>query len=320
MIKYSDEKKAVNKMYIRDCMYPKCQDKAIHSHSLQNNRVISELAVKNHVLMPMLQNNALFLEKDKRFNKELKLVGKNEATTFDGFCPVHDNKIFLPIEKNTLNLTEMGKFLYAYRNVCFHLRSLEELLKRLINSPYENEKSFLITYYFVQALLKIKEVYLDKYIISKGQLKCPIDSLCWHFKNKANFAANAIMFPVYGFNGELYMKTNAYENGYPLIVTSFPNNNETIVLVSWLKHDKDKLKGYIKKLKSLSRSEKELYITNFILGTSSDIIFSPKIKEQLDPKTYLIEGGLLSLQEKYEQTHENCKEMLEYLGINLFKL
>ena len=61
MIKYSDEKKAVNKMHIRDCMYPKCQDKAIHSHSLQNNRVISELAVKNHVLMPMLQNNALFL-------------------------------------------------------------------------------------------------------------------------------------------------------------------------------------------------------------------------------------------------------------------
>lgn len=70
-----------------------CEAQAIRSHSVQNSRVLDLLVRDGHV-------KALGKRIDKMTGPVIQFedVGRNEATTFTGFCAEHDAKIFAAIE------------------------------------------------------------------------------------------------------------------------------------------------------------------------------------------------------------------------------
>ena len=87
-----------------------CANQAIRAHSVQNSRVLDLLARDGHV-------KALSLKASKD-NIEIVMedVGRNKATTFEGFCSEHDSEIFRPIEENPIDISdERHLFLLAYR-------------------------------------------------------------------------------------------------------------------------------------------------------------------------------------------------------------
>jgi len=73
------------------CLFPgmACKAQAIRSHSVQNSRVLDLLVRDGHV-------KALGKRIDNKAGPVIRFedVGRNEATTFTGFCAKHDAAAF----------------------------------------------------------------------------------------------------------------------------------------------------------------------------------------------------------------------------------
>jgi hypothetical protein len=106
------------------CLAPgmNCARTAIQAHSVQNSRIRDLLAHNGHV-----KRMSLNFSRDKRPEIRLDDVGRNQATTFTGFCSQHDSEIFAPIETRPFRPTDQQQlFLFAYRAVARELHVLME--------------------------------------------------------------------------------------------------------------------------------------------------------------------------------------------------
>lgn len=115
---------------VRKCMFDDCQDKAIKSHVLQKNGILSKISVNRH-LIQLDYNNIFTMQKNGVFN--YKKIGINDAYTFSGFCINHDTDVFKPIETN-LNLDSLNEnkqqSLFCYRGLCQEIRRKEISFER----------------------------------------------------------------------------------------------------------------------------------------------------------------------------------------------
>ena len=60
----------------------------------------------------------------------MKSIGLKQASTFTGYCGLHDNDLFTPIEKHALKINEHHAFLLAYRSMA------KELYNNRSGSPF----------------------------------------------------------------------------------------------------------------------------------------------------------------------------------------
>src|ERR1039458_8156854 len=78
-----------DKLRLQRCLAPgmTCKSRAIQSHSVQNSRVMDLLARDGHV-------KALGKRIDKKMGPVIRFedIGRNQATTFTGFCYDHHQK------------------------------------------------------------------------------------------------------------------------------------------------------------------------------------------------------------------------------------
>lgn len=114
------------------CLEPHmtCPEKAVRAHSIQNARVFDLLSDKNHVLMFGLHLS------NERPRVQLKKIGRNEASTFPGFCSQHDAEIFRELDTKRLDLSDEEQlFLLAYRSITRELHATMEAASK-IQSAY----------------------------------------------------------------------------------------------------------------------------------------------------------------------------------------
>ena len=106
------------------CLEPdeKCTNDVINAHSIQDRRILEQLAEDNHVIMLKLR-----VDFETRPTVEFERVGIHRAATFTGLCSYHDAQIFRPIDANPIDITNKEHlFLLAYRSV---LREMTVLIQ-----------------------------------------------------------------------------------------------------------------------------------------------------------------------------------------------
>ena len=106
------------------CLAPglDCTERAIHAHSVQNAHVMGLLARNGHV-----KAIKYAVKKDDSFSVFFKDVGRNQASTFEGFCRQHDTSLFLPIDTRPLDPKDTEQlFLFAYRSVARETHAVME--------------------------------------------------------------------------------------------------------------------------------------------------------------------------------------------------
>lgn len=98
-----------------------CEHDAIKAHSVQNAMALSLIEVDNHVYelkMRISNGNPVC---------EFGQIGRNNASTFPGFCAEHDQDLFRPIDTKALATTDKEQlFLIAYRSVSRELHACME--------------------------------------------------------------------------------------------------------------------------------------------------------------------------------------------------
>ncbi|MEQ9404789.1 MAG: hypothetical protein RIM99_14450 [Cyclobacteriaceae bacterium] len=118
-----------------ECLYPleRCERKAIKSHSIQNSGTFDLLHSNNHLYsFRTIHNNS-------KPELELQLIGRNLASTFLGLCKTHDNLLFEPIDKETIDLSNQKQlFLLAYRSILKEFHATIEVFGRF-DKYYQQE-------------------------------------------------------------------------------------------------------------------------------------------------------------------------------------
>jgi hypothetical protein len=96
-----------------------CDQPAIRAHSIQNRQTIALLEQDNHVLAWQ-----------PRFSQAgpdiaLRRIGRNDASTFMGFCNQHDTDLFRPLDTKALDGADREQlFLLAYRGITSELHAI----------------------------------------------------------------------------------------------------------------------------------------------------------------------------------------------------
>lgn len=101
----------------RYCLHPnraECGGKIIKAHTIQRNGSLSKIAVDGHVYT-FFPDHASMIKGDM---PTVRSVGINNASTFTGFCRLHDNSTFEAIENHDLEPTKEQVFLFGYRAIC----------------------------------------------------------------------------------------------------------------------------------------------------------------------------------------------------------
>lgn len=143
-----------------------CTATAIRAHSLQNSRVLDLLVHHGHVT-----TLAKKIDKGNRPKIFFDDLGRNQATTFSGFCSEHDAEIFRPIDTKAFCLADPEHlFLVAYRAVARELHAVIEggvkiqsgYLKRVelgLDSGDEPGHAGMLA---IEHMIKAHQMYLHK--------------------------------------------------------------------------------------------------------------------------------------------------------------
>lgn len=316
-------------MKISRCLYPGCKnDNIINSHTLQNNGIISRLAVKNQVCMPRTSRYSIY-PMDKKRGIKLNTVGKNVATTFRGFCKEHDDRLFADIEKSKWYPDDKSAFLFTYRTICSELQNKQEFMKRV---QYVMDKKWLtydrLSVYAqddydsnkaaINDLLRVKE-QCDLYRENKEK-DFPIVGIVLNMP-KANFAVSGYYIPQYDFEDK-QLNNKHWQVGYPVFVNIIPYKDKTIAFLTAYRDDyKNIYKDYFTDIKDLPETQKEIFLTNITIKSSDNLIINPNTAKKLTKdQIKLIEGESNIDDSILENVAGTGLIDLKDKGLNLFKI
>jgi hypothetical protein len=113
---------------IGTCQHPlapaDCSGESIGSHAVQRKRLLASIAEDGHVY----SRRDYAGPKSRRGHPDL--VGLNKASTFPGFCSLHDGETFKPVDQ--LNLIDArAAFLLSYRSLCFEVHMKQVAMETL---------------------------------------------------------------------------------------------------------------------------------------------------------------------------------------------
>jgi hypothetical protein len=283
---FTDKKKVINM-----CLYPgetKCKNKSIDAHALQNNRILSLLSEKDHVITLNIKKQGITVgntKKDFDIIQEFELSSVKQTTTYRCFCKKHDNDLFAVIEKAGCDFDKNNseqRFVYAYK--CFIFEYYKELV--VINSMqklFKRYPSFIKQIPIIKAYrdssLKINEMEYYKKIFDKGVLFKLYDDIKTEvieingFIGVANFACISPNFDIHGKR----IKNIKNKRMRRIFVTIFPTNNKSYILLSYLGEDIEVYKNLIYQLKTEDIDIIKFYFNYMILLYSENVVIGPKL-------------------------------------------
>ena len=118
------------------CSHPEasaesCGERIVRAHTVQRRGGLAAIAENGHVISAKAAAEDIFKNQGEFIPRE---VGVGSASTFPGFCNVHDSEMFRPVETGEFALTAATAFLLSFRALAYEL-----LLKRLSLATMDRE-------------------------------------------------------------------------------------------------------------------------------------------------------------------------------------
>lgn len=267
---------------IKQCLHPdqsSCSEKIIKAHSIQNNKILKNIARNGKVYMPCPKPDDPFAMVTE--------YGRKEATTFTGFCGYHDKSIFQPIEDNVFNKSIERIFLYTYRCFAVEYHKKQEVVN-MGQQIFAKKPSLLYLPKgdnpFGGMQMAINDLDPVKQQFDRALLHGNYDiltSIVWEFDQKGNFAGT-------GFEAmSRDLKGNKIQDlldidllAKHVFVMVFSEEDKTYCIISWLKENDDIFSEYYEQLLVLNEQQKKNYINNLLPMVSENIAINPDTWER----------------------------------------
>lgn len=274
------------KLKLNRCLAPgmKCNKRAIKAHSVQNSNVLELLCHDDHVKKINIRFDAkkgpvVFFDD----------VGRKKATTFTGFCSIHDSDIFRPIENNPFDpQNNQHLFLVAYRSVVRELHAVMEGASKvqsgylnqanlgLVNGNEPSEAAML----GLQHMLKAYHTYNYKCIFDKAIVSESYDNIehrVFMISNEQPTIAVSSLFALDNtIRNDDWVRVTL--NVFP--ITGF----KTIVVISFIPEDSKMVRANLDRILGSHGYHQKYELSKIILNNCENFVVSPKYYDSWSSK------------------------------------
>lgn len=297
------------------CFYPNCKEKTIKAHSIQMNgplKLISDKVEKEGKQVYFLEDELKYIPDEEIIGlhqneyRKLKNRGISEASTFRGFCDVHD-KIFKKIEDVPYSGTKEQQFLFMYRAFAYlihektsgnkgakavlgeHnelLNKTSETINGIKEGPNEMFKGLKESLGNVlesidSTLNDIKDFIPSELTELDASIKFTLDEIIQSGTyEEANYLSRSFdgIFPWVSATVVSYLKEFmilskdgiAYSNYYSITVLPDKNSSRTHVLIASL-NETPNAKSQMEYFKKMRSSDFRKLISNMIIQRSTNV-------------------------------------------------
>ena len=260
-----------------------CSGPLIRAHSIQNNRILDRICVDNHVyrLEPIVEND---------FAVKLKKIGRNQASTFFGFCNDHDTKIFLPIEVKDYACTSQQDFLFAFRALTLETHMKKRQMDNVINIfkefPNKLLDPFFVRMYRV-ALSDYRDYENDFELLESSYIKNDFGLFNTFFHQldyEVPFATCATFAIQHDLDGKEINEIHNIDPSVkiaPVFVNIYPILGRSNIIISHLARDNHIYTDYFNQLRSLKTEQLVRYLNALLVHSTENIFFSPKLIDSM---------------------------------------
>ncbi len=198
------------------CLHPNagntCGPEIIKAHTIQKkSRGLSAVAENGHVISPKRGFEELIKNKGVL---TAQLLGVNKASTFMGFCNVHDDQLFKSIETSDL-VDQNAAFLFSFRAIALEVFNRETVIR-----GFEVTRNFDKGLPFTEQCKMQQMLHISRCAIDRGKVdidywKSEYDSAFLQ-KNYSDFSyygvrfdtilpivSSGAFFPDYDFEGQV---------------------------------------------------------------------------------------------------------------------
>lgn len=264
---------------INCCLEPTygCTNSAIRAHSVQNAAVMDLLHRNGHVKsLTVNRRNA------DRFELIWGDIGRNLATTFEGFCSGHDAALFARIDTRPFDSTDREQlFLYAYRAVARELHQLmeasvrtqsmyQERIEAGIDSGNEPELAGMMA---VEHMMTAHSTFVYKSRLDEALLGRDFEILNHEVVRLAQ-QSPAIAASVF-----FDLDTRRYQDEPPRIALNILpiSRDETIAIYSFTDADTEPVREYLSDIRATEGTYQKYLVSRLLLLHAENFVVSPAL-------------------------------------------
>lgn len=275
-----------------DSFHQNCSKKTIKAHTVPKSSSLKAIAKDGHVLGLKMNLESIFKNKGR---PRLEKIGINNASTFNGFCKIHDDDIFAPIEKEAFKDSAEQCFLLAYRafakeyyakNSVSEIDSLRHQAdkgKNIDNQMAIQMQNFMFDISTRTALLDLEhhKNFFD-YTLENNDYS-NTKAVVFTFDSPPPVMVSGGVNPDYDFNGNLLQDLMELELRLDSIyVTSFYDGTSGKIVLSWLEHCHETCKKLVESLFQKDPDDIVTFLVQYIAKNFENTFVSPDWWESID--------------------------------------
>jgi hypothetical protein len=266
-----------SKLRFGRCLAPgmNCENSVVQAHSVQNSQILALLVRDGHV-------KALTRRIDKNAGPVIDFndVGRNQATTFDGFCASHDSEIFIAIDTRSFQADDPEHlFLSSYRAIARELHTLMEAAVRIQASYQDRIKLGFDNGNEPEPVGMLALEYMVK-SYSTYQYKCSFDQaliaqrygeVLHDVVHVSHERANVAVCSLFSIDHQT--KNGDYVR---IALNVLPENNEqSVVVFGYLPEDGELVRPFLRPILTSEKHYQKYLLSKLILNNCENFVVSP---------------------------------------------
>jgi hypothetical protein len=273
----------------KTCYWVGCNNKPIKAHAISKSRLLSKIAEKGMVM---------FMNPESKNGFELVSTGQAKATTFPGFCDLHD-KIFLPVDNQDYEYSDIQNFLFANRAAAMeyiHKRATTVAVEELLKGPLDPivkiglEMNLELANLTVQEAEQARRIFKDLY---EKQNYHAIGTKLIVIDGVLPVVCSAAFYFELDERGNTINDTIGEESKNKLDIsymTLFPQNGKTYCIISYMNKARKKF-SFLDKFVNATNHEKQILVSNLLVSYTESFAVSPMYWEEMGEakRTKLVE-------------------------------
>lgn len=268
-----------------------CAGKIIKAHTVSKSSSLQKIARQGHVygLIPsfenLTKNNGLLYP---------QLIGVNKASTFTGFCGVHDKSLFAEFEdKPFIGSTEQA-FLIGYRSLAreyFTKRGqydLQDTYRELDKGRSESAQRSIQDFSFLHSIgvelgardIQAHKASYDKVLVSRNFSEVRAHVI--EFADMLPVVCSGAFLPEKDFEGRQLQDLTELKKVLDILCFSIlTSENCSYAVFTWVRGSDASCSQFISSLKNIPDERLFSVLVQFSCTTFENIFFSPEWWEQL---------------------------------------
>jgi len=243
-----------------------CSLKIIRAHTIQRSGGLAGVTEDGHVMSVKAGVEAIF---DNKGGIDPRLDGVRGASTFNGFCNLHDTSLFRPVEARGSTLSIENIFLLTFRAVAYELYNKRAALQAV---PIQQQMDFGAPFPIqaaIQRHLHYNALGMKRGLVELESLKNRYD-IAYRRSDFSEFSVYAVEFeealpvvasgafyPEVDFLGNQLQKLGRGSAEFQQIAFNLTTlNGTTVAAFGWLGSKDGPPAAFVESFKKLSNSEK----------------------------------------------------------------